>query len=259
VFLTDGAVGNEQALFAAVSREIGDSRLFTVGIGSAPNALFMTRAAKFGRGTFTYIGSTNEVEQKIGALFRQLASPVLTDVHVLWESAPGTDAIVQTPATVADLYAGEPLVLAARSGATLERVRISGSLGGRRWQHSARLQGAARGEGIHALWARRMIEDWMGRLVTGEDPVRVRDAVLALALEHHLVSRYTSLVAVDRTPARPETAQLRSAAVPSRLPAGWSGNRVFGRLPDTATSAPLFTLAGLLGLLLAWATARRRA
>ena len=58
VFLTDGAVGNEQALFEAVTRNIGDSRLFTVGIGSAPNALFMTRAAKFGRGTFTYIGSS---------------------------------------------------------------------------------------------------------------------------------------------------------------------------------------------------------
>ena len=56
VFMTDGAVGNEEALFSFISQHLGDNRLFTVGIGSAPNAHFMNRAAKFGRGTFTYIG-----------------------------------------------------------------------------------------------------------------------------------------------------------------------------------------------------------
>ena len=259
VFLTDGAVGNEQALFAAVTRHIGSSRLFTVGIGSAPNALFMTRAAKFGRGTFTYVGSTDEVEEKMRALFRQLSSPVLTDVRVKWESDAEGAATVQAPAAVPDLYAGEPLVLAARSTARLQRVRIEGKLGGRRWQHTAKLSGGAPGDGVHVLWARRLIEDWMAQLVIGEDADRVRDKVLSLAMEHHLVSRYTSLVAVDRTPARPEAAELKSAAVPSRLPAGWSGRKVFGQLPGTATPAPLFMLMGLVGLLLAWITGRGRA
>ncbi len=37
VFLTDGAVGNEAQILAKVRRELGDSRLFTIGIGSAPN------------------------------------------------------------------------------------------------------------------------------------------------------------------------------------------------------------------------------
>ena len=45
----------------------------------------------------------------------------------------------------------------------------------------------------------------------------------------------------------------------TRLPAGWSGANVFGRLPGTATPAPLFMLLGLGGLLLSWVSARRRA
>ena len=259
VFLTDGAVGNEQALFAAVTRQSGDSRLFTVGIGSAPNALFMTRAAKFGRGSFTYIGSTDEVEQRIGELFEQLSAPVLTDVRLHWRTADGSDAVAQTPTAVPDLYAGEPLVLAVRADSALQEVEIEGRYGDRLWRHTAVLQGGAQGDGVHALWARRMIEEWMGRLVTGEQADTVRDAVVALALEHQLVSRYTSLVAVDRTPSRPEDLELRSAAVPTRLPAGWSGAKVFGRLPGTATAAPLFMLLGLGGLLLSWISARRRA
>ncbi|MGB5640576.1 MAG: hypothetical protein WBM63_15770, partial [Sedimenticolaceae bacterium] len=106
-------------------------------------------------------------------------------------------------------------------------------------------------------WARRMIEDWMARRVTGEDQDRVRDAVLALALDHRLVSRYTSLVAVDRAPARPSSSGLRSAQVPTHLPAGWSASAVFGQLPGTATPAPLFMLLGLALLALALISARR--
>ena len=54
VFITDGSVGNEDALFKLISDHLGPSRLFTVGIGSAPNSYFMRKAAQFGRGTFTY-------------------------------------------------------------------------------------------------------------------------------------------------------------------------------------------------------------
>ena len=258
VFLTDGAVGNEQALFETVAQGIGDSRLFTVGIGSAPNALFMTRAAKFGRGTFTYIGATDEVERKVGALFRQLSAPVLTDVRLHWQGE-ATAGVIQTPAQVPDLYAGEPLVVAVQAAHAPARVLIEGRLGSRRWQHTVALQGGATGDGVHALWARRLIEDWMARRVTGEDAARVRDAVLGLALEHHLVSAYTSLVAVDRTPRRPQSSDLETAALPTRLPAGWSATAVFGRLPTTATPAPMLLLLGLAGLGVAWLARRRGA
>ena len=56
VLLTDGAVGNEAALFRMIGAGLGDSRLFTVGIGSAPTGYLMRKAAAFGRGAFTLIG-----------------------------------------------------------------------------------------------------------------------------------------------------------------------------------------------------------
>jgi Ca-activated chloride channel homolog len=68
IFMTDGGVGNEDALFRLISERLGSSRLFTIGIGSAPNSHFMTKAAQFGRGTFTYVGDVREVEQKMAAL-----------------------------------------------------------------------------------------------------------------------------------------------------------------------------------------------
>lgn len=258
VFLTDGAIGNEQALFETVAAGIGDSRLFTVGIGSAPNALFMTRAATFGRGTFTYIGSVHEVQAKVDRLFHQLSAPVLTDVRLDWEGEGGPAEVTAAPEVVPDLYVGEPLVVAVEADRPPRRVRISGRLGGHPWEKTVDLHGLPT-EGVHALWARRRIDDWMARLATGAVTDTVRSAVLTLALEHRLVSRYTSLVAVDRTPARPADQDLVSAAVPAQLPAGWSAAAVFGRLPTTATPAPLFAWLGLGALLGALALRRRHA
>jgi Ca-activated chloride channel family protein len=199
------------------------------------------------------------VQNKVASLFRQLSAPVLTDLRLAWQTAGADETMVQAPELVPDLYAGEPLVVALKAVSAPESVDIEGRLGERRWRQRVVLRGGAAGESVHALWARRRIEDWMARRVTGEEHDKVKAAVLALALEHRLVSRYTSLVAVDRTPSRPPNGELRSGAVPTRLPAGWSGAAVFGRLPGTATPAPVLLLAGLAALLLAWATRRRRA
>ncbi len=43
VFMTDGAVSNEEQLFNLIDKMVENRRLFTVGIGSAPNSYFMRR------------------------------------------------------------------------------------------------------------------------------------------------------------------------------------------------------------------------
>ena len=65
VFITDGAVGNESALFGKIRDGLGSSRLFTVGIGSAPNMHFMREAARYGRGTYTAISDLSDVARPL--------------------------------------------------------------------------------------------------------------------------------------------------------------------------------------------------
>ena len=50
VFLTDGAVNFEAEMLQLIAERLGPARLFMVGIGSAPNGYFMSRAAEIGRG-----------------------------------------------------------------------------------------------------------------------------------------------------------------------------------------------------------------
>jgi len=249
VFLTDGAVGNEAALFGLIHRELGSARLFTVGIGPAPNAHFMRQAARFGRGTFTDIDSLGEVEQRMDALFARLRSPVLSDFQLDW---PDTGVSVY-PRRIADLYQGEPVVIVARGVAPVGQLHIQAhqagnAEGGVVWQRSLSLAGAAPGVGIHRLWARRRITALMDQKIRGADPDSIRKQVTALALKHQLASPWTSFVAVDSQPARPAGTVLHQKDVPTLLPAGMDPR--MARFPQTGTVSMLLMTCGAAGLLL---------
>ena len=246
IFMTDGSVGNEDELFTIIRNKLGDSRLFTVGIGSAPNSFFMTKAAEFGHGTFTYIGKIEETGEKMEALFQKLEKPVLTNINV---NLPGVVEGEVWPKRVPDLYAGEPVMISAALSSAQGDVTMSGNVGSEKWQSSVALAGNKTESGVAVLWARKKIGALMD--TARDNPDEAKSAVIKVALDHHLVSKYTSLVAVDVTPARPADATLKAGAVPTNLPEGWNHEAVFGQLPKTATAAELNLLLGLTLVLLA--------
>jgi Ca-activated chloride channel family protein len=256
VFLTDGAVGNEAGLFKLIDERLGDARLFTVGIGSAPNSHFMRRAARHGRGSFVHVGSSAQVGERIDELLRKLDHPALTDVRL--ELPEGVAAEV-LPDPVPDLYLHEPVQVRMRLPSMPDRATLTGRIGSRAWHADLQLD-AAEASGLGRLWARAKIGQLMDRhrRAGGTDMRRaLRDEVVALALTHHLVSRFTSLVAVDVTPARTRDALIESRHLATELPHGWSYDKVFGAT-QTATPAPLMLAFGLLLCLVAlWL--RRRA
>ena len=244
VFITDGCVGNEDALFAAINSDLGRSRLFTIGIGSAPNSHFMERAAMFGRGSFTHIGTPCVVSLRMGELFAKLENPVLADIELVWP-----DSSAETwPERVPDLYAGEPVVVTARLGSVHGDLGASGVRANEGWQVSVPLKIGKDSSGIHRLWARRKIASLMDEKARGISEESVRERVLDVALAHHLVSKYTSLVAVDVTPTRPADETLKKGAVPTNLPAGWKFEKVFGTLPKGATAGEIRLILGLLAM-----------
>jgi Ca-activated chloride channel family protein len=250
VFITDGAVGNEEQLLTLIRQSLGRARLFTVGIGAAPNGHFMRGAAGMGRGTFTFIGSDRDVQERMGQLFEKIESPALTDVELGWPEGLSAELAL---ASVPDVYHGEPVIVSARLvGPVKGLLSFTGRSGSGYWLRQVPLSIATANAGVASLWARGRIDDLLDERRSGADPEIIRRAVLALALAHKLVSPYTSLVAVDRTPVRPAGLSSGSTAVPHLAPAGsaWSGDTV--GYPATATAAPLHVAIGVLLLFLAF-------
>lgn len=239
VFATDGAVENGAGLMNLIDHDLGDSRLFPVGIGSAPNAGFLAAAAQHGRGSETLIPDLSQLQEAMRGLLARLDHPALSDLRIDWPH--GAEAY---PHKLPDLYLGEPLLVTARLDRPGGRVQLHGRLADRDWTSPVQLDEARSARGLDRLWAQARIADLEDRLARGGDEAELRPQIVATALAAHLVSRYTSLVAVDRTPAARHEGPARTAQVPNLLPAG-------SAFAQTATPSRLLTLAGLALLLLA--------
>ncbi|MDJ0758319.1 MAG: marine proteobacterial sortase target protein [Woeseiaceae bacterium] len=260
IFITDGSVGNEDALYRVIEQQLGATRLFTVGIGSAPNSWFMRKSAELGRGTFTIISAMHEVGEKMDRLFAKLEAPQVTDIQIDWPA--GVDAY---PSRVPDLYLGEPVSVRVRADAPFpmgESINIAGNMPGERWTTEIPVTDDHSAFGVGALWARARIAELSDAARRGANPDEIRASIVETAMTHHIVSKYTSLVAVDKTPVRPAGAPLSKDQVPNLMPHGQSANAIFG-FPATATPAAALRLQAAVFLLLAALTfliqRRRRA
>ncbi len=197
IFVTDGSVGNEAQLFSQINKDINKARLFTVAIGAAPNNYFMNKAALIGRGTYTSIADLNQVDKHMNELFVKLSSPALTDVFVEWNSA-----VEQNPRVIPDLYSDQPVLITAKMKDFKSQVTLSVFSRNKSWSKAFKLNKDGRSKGIARLWARNQIEDLTDDLMLDSEIDRqaLEQQITDIALQHHLVSEFTSLVAVDRNP-----------------------------------------------------------
>jgi Ca-activated chloride channel family protein len=283
VFITDGSVGNEESLMQLIADKLVNTRLFTVGIGSAPNSYFMSEAAKMGKGTFTYIGSIAQVQEKMLTLLTKLQYPALTDIELQLNSSSlqSNRQLEFYPNVISDLYKDEPLVLSYRltagiieaghslgsgsssgtssyidSGNDLSKISLTAQYQQKAWESSLELNAQTRQSGLNVLWAREKISQLtrdkrrasMRPSSSVAEQNEYQSQITETALAHHLVSQYTSLVAVDVTPTGPADVQSNTQKVADPVPKGTSNQLVqsSGSLPQTATSAPIKIITGLI-------------
>ena len=239
IFLTDGEVTNERDLFALIERDLGKSRLFTVGIGSAPNSYFMTSAARSGRGASVFIGDIGEVQQQMDSLFAKIEVPAVVDLDI--EGLPAGATVAPYP--IPDLYAGDPVVLTVRMplSTAVDTAMLTGTRNGDPWELEVELGSAEIRPGVSKLWAREFIRDLEAQrnsaTVSFDDFEAIDEQILTTALDFGLVSRLTSLVAVDVEVTRPSDAESTSLDVPLNIPDGWD-LEVFTMDQSTPTTVP---------------------
>lgn len=197
LFITDGMISNERALVRRVVEEIGESRLFTVGIGHGVNSSFLARMAHSGRGSHVLIADTDHIIERMSDLILQLQSPVVHDLQLDWPQ----DAEVY-PEQLPDLHVGQPLTVVARMDALQGDLVLTGLSNGRPFRQVVQLNQFQQAPGVASQWARARL-DWLEeQRWVSYDHEQINDNIRDTALEYALVSSETSLVAVDRTPRR---------------------------------------------------------
>ncbi|HBA62150.1 MAG TPA: trypsin [Elusimicrobia bacterium] len=230
LFMTDGFIGNEAQILAFTKEHLNNSRIFPLGVGSSPNRYLLEEMAVLGKGSVQYVRQNekaDKVEKIIEKFYDRISRPVLTDLSVDWN---GLDARDLSPEFIPDLFAGQPLLLHARyvkSGSA--PVTIKGKLRGKPWKMTVNVklpETEAANAAMGPLWARARITD-LERLSLKREDADARERIIGLALEHKLVTRYTSFVAVDESTA---SAGKKPMLVPveAELPEGTQYEGFFG-------------------------------
>jgi len=216
-FLTDGYIGNEAQILAAVHERIGASRIFTVGVGSSPNRYLLDHMAKLGRGAVASLGLQDDAAKVMDDFFERVSHPALTDIQVDWGNLRASEIY---PSRVPDLFVGRPVILTGRFSGDETSVRVTGNAAGQQITFAvpADSKDANDGRALPKIWARSKIAELADQAAYDSNP-RLPQAMKQLALDYGLMSTFTAFIAVDSTRTT-EGTQGVTVPVPVPVPKG---------------------------------------
>lgn len=228
LFMSDGYVGNEAEIIAAIEAKLNGARVFSFGVGSSVNRYLLEGMARAGRGYATYCRQDEDPQAAVQLFYDRIAKPFLMDIEIDWG---GLEVSEVFPSTIPDLFAGQPVIIHGRyTKPGQASIKIKGTVRGKPVTQTIPVTFPAvepSHDVIPTLWARTKIERLSDEsYVEGETQDLVNE-ITELALKYRIMSRYTSFVAVSEE-VRNVNGKLETVQVPIPIPEGVSYEGVFG-------------------------------
>lgn len=249
-FLTDGYISGEDEIYRQaknLTRLAADkglrARVFGLGMGSAPNRHLIEVLSRAGSGVPLYVANREDPARAVSMFKRYVDHAVVTDMELF-----GADFVAQSvlPKQSPDLFASHPAILHGRAESQPKKsLWIRGRVGARPIKIPVQVVRAGANDTVlSTLWARAKIVELEAELWEQHADELVRQ-ITSLGLEHHLVTAYTSLIAVDlstRTATGDPKLVVQGVDIPDGLNATTAGAVV---LPGSEAAG--ITLAGTTG------------
>jgi Ca-activated chloride channel family protein len=217
VIATDGYVAVEKETFELIRKNLNQANIFAFGIGTGVNRYLIEGIARVGRGE-PFVATSQEEAKKMAERFRRyIGHPILTDIEVRFE---GFGAYDVEPLSLPDLFAQRPLILFGKYKNASGKIEVRGKTIEGDYRREIRVSSSLEDKdniALRYLWAREKI----ARLADyGKVGVPVKEEVIRLGLKYHLMTEFTSFVAVDKIVR--ETGEVVTVKQPLPLPQGVS-------------------------------------
>jgi Ca-activated chloride channel family protein len=222
LFLTDGLPTVGQTSEAVIRDLVTKSnphkrRVFTFGVGFDVNAPLLERIAAESRGRVEFVLPKEDVEVKIGRVFKQLTGPVLAGPELRVTDRDGGTAIGRTrdilPEKLPDLFEGDRLILLGQYvGEESVTFNLTGNFFGkeRTFKFAFDFEEASVKNGfVPRLWASRKIAELIDAVrQMGADPTasmndpkmkELVDEIVRLSTEFGVLTEYTAFLAREGT------------------------------------------------------------
>lgn len=243
IFLTDGFITNEDAIFSAIKEHPTHPTVFTFGAGNSLNRAFLDKAAQIGNGYASEVTQSEEVDGFVNTAWNMIASPQLKDITIALTGSdpeqlilPGGDRLYKgAPVTIYGLY--------AKGG--IQTVTITGTRGDEVVALTKNIELASVktcGSMIAQVWARQRI----GQLRIDEGTTtKNKSEIIELSVAYQVLSYYTAFLAVDpdkatddnsiRGPLTPALQSMPRDRVAVAAAVRVTGNRLTIELPGGCT------------------------
>jgi Ca-activated chloride channel family protein len=232
-FMTDGYVGNDYEVMGMIKKLRGKSRWFSFGTGNSVNRTLIDGMAKEGGGEAEYVLLNSSAEEVGKKFYDRISTPVLTDVEV---KVDGVTTKEVYPKEVSDVWAEKPLYFKGKyiKGGQ-GTIVLKGFAAGKPYEQKINVrfpESDTKNRGVASMWARAkvdrlMSEDWFGAQ-SGQANKEIKDEITNVALDHHILTQYTSFVAVDESKVT-KGDPAKTVNVEVEMPDGVSREGVFGK------------------------------
>jgi len=225
VVSTDGYISADGQVFDIIRKNLGSANLFTFGIGSSVNRHLIEGMAHAGQGEAFVITRPEQAAAEAEKFRAYVSSPVLTNLKL---TTSGFQVQDLEPIQLPDVLADRPVICLGKwTGGAKGTITLSGVSGAGPWSQAfevGKVTGRDHGA-LRQLWARQRIQMLSDYDQFGQDPDRKAE-VTRLGLSYHLLTAYTSFVAVD-TQVR-QTGGSTTVTQPLPMPEGVSDAAVGG-------------------------------
>ena len=269
VIATDGYVSVETEAFDLIRQNLGNANVFAFGIGTSVNRFIIEGMAHVGQGEPFIVTDSIEAGRRAEELRRYIQSPVLTKARLVLQGFEVHDV---EPPGIPDVLAERPVIVFGKWRGQRKGELILEGLGGEgkfeKVFDVARTPVSRDNAALKFLWARSRIARLDDYQHLANDPERVKE-ITQLGLDYHLLTHYTSFIAVDKVVRNPRPGDSQKVKQPLPLPEGVS-DRAVGESPQAAPTSQwannlvptspepeFFALIGVAGAVAAWARRRR--
>jgi len=218
LFLTDGlptaGETNEMKIVhgAKESNQVR-ARVFAFGVGYDVNSRLLDKLVRENFGQSEYVRPDEDIEDRVSRLYRQIESPVMTDVQIEFvfdeaKTEEGRPINRVYPKGSFDLFAGEQLVVVGRyKRPGTAKVIVRGSVGSQQQKLDFPAELVTKSDDetngfVEKLWAVRRVGEILDELDLGGQNEELVKELVELSTRHGILTPYTSFMADENTNVR---------------------------------------------------------
>ena len=258
IVVTDGYISAEKEALQLIRENLGNTNVFSFGIGSSVNRYLIEGVAHAGQGEPFVITKPEEAPAAAEKFRNYIAAPLLTGITVHFS---GFNAYDVEPAHIPDMFAQRPIAVIGKWRGNPEgKITVTGQNSGNNFSRTFQVDDVApsnKNSALRQLWARKKLTDLsdFGALSSADN----KDTIVNLGIKYNLLTAHTSFVAVHEIVRNPET-KSEDVTQPLPLPAGVSNYAVGGGMQNTPEPEFYFLLLMTASIVAAAAyRAKRRA